>query len=122
MLAELDELGRRIEESERVGDQERSLTDESPASLRVKYAELSEQFASTAMTVRVQSATIEEELEIIGDRDRKTQGPEINRDLVFAALVEPKMTRQQFDRFVNTIGAYQWGKVCLLYTSPSPRD
>lgn len=116
MLAELDELGREIELAEAVDDAERSLTDASPATLRQKYAELSEEFAAAAMTIRVQSATIEEELEIIGDRDRKTKGPEINRDLVFAALVEPKMSRQQFDRFVNTIGAYQWGKVVSTYT------
>ena len=116
MLAELDELGREIELAEAAGDAERSLTDASPAALRQRYAELSEKFAASSMTVRVQSATIEEELEIIGDRDRRTNGPAINRDLVYAALIEPKMTREQFDRFVDSIGAYQWGKVVNTYT------
>ena len=55
-------------------------------------------------------------MEIIGDRDRRANGPAINRDLVFAALIEPKMTREQFDRFVDSIGAYQWGKVVNTYT------
>ena len=65
MLAELDELGREIELAEAADDAERSLTDASPAALRQKYAELSEQFAASCLDVRVQGHDVDETREML---------------------------------------------------------
>lgn len=116
LLASLDELARKIELAEALGEGERSLSDPSPARLRAKYAELSEEFAAGALTVRVQSSTAEEERKIIASRTA-TKADLINRDLVHAALVFPKMAREQFDVFVDRIGAHQWEKVRNAYQS-----
>lgn len=117
MLAELDELGREIELAEAVGDAERSLTDASPTTLRQKYAELSEEFAASCLDVRVQGHDQDETKEIMGERFAQSDIPAVERDLIFDALVYPKMTREQYDRFVGAIGPAQFEAIKSAYTS-----
>jgi hypothetical protein len=117
MLAELDELGRKIELAEAVGDEERSLSDESPARLRAKYADLSEQFASSALDVRVHGHDVDETRAIMGERFEKTQHEAISKDLVHDALEFPKMSREQFDVFLSKIGPHQWERLKETYTA-----
>src|SRR5690606_8044311 len=82
---------------------------------------LAEEFAATALEVRVQSGTAEEERTIIAGR-KKDQADEVNRDLVHAALVFPKMTREQFGTFVDRIGEYQWARLRSAYQSASTEE
>ena len=117
MLAELDELGREIELAEAVGDAERSLTDASPAALRQKYAELSEKFAASCLDVRVQGHDVDETREIMGDRHDKSQVSAVEKDLVHDALVYPKMTREQFGKFLSAIGPAQWERLKVTYSA-----
>lgn len=121
MLATLDELARKIELAEAVGDEGRSMAQKSPAVLRQKYAELSAEFAATALDVRVRASTADEEREIIAGRG-KGQADEVNRDLVHAALVFPKMTRAQFDVLVDRIGEFQWGRLKDAYTAVTTEE
>lgn len=117
MLAELDELARKIELAESAPDEERSLSSDSPARLRAKYAELSEKFASTALDVRVQGHDVDETREIMGERFEKTQAEAVNKDLVHAGLVFPEMTREQFATFLKKIGPAQWERLKSTYSS-----
>lgn len=124
MLATLDELARKIELAEAVGDEERSLTDPSPARLRATYAQLSEDFAESALNVRIHAHSEDERKEIIAGRKRGDMAA-IYRDLVHAALTFPVMPREKFDAFLEKIGP-GWDKLkaaydelCAGYDQPS---
>lgn len=106
LLAELQELGREIELAEAAGDAERSLNDASPAVLRQKYADLSEQFAASGRDFRFQGHDVDERKAIMGDRIEADRS-EIGRDLLFDALVSPQMTRDQFNVLLKGIGPAQ---------------
>lgn len=117
LLAELDELGRQIEVAEAIPDDERSLSDESPARLRAKYAEMSERFVAGAINVRVHGHDLDESRAIIGDRTAVSEREAINKDLVHAGLVFPQMSREQFDVFLSKIGPAQWERLKQTYTA-----
>lgn len=124
LLAELDSLAQQIKHLEDAGvGEELSLSEEHPAdALRREYADLARKFEAGALTLRIQSGTLDEERRIKSGRDPKRDFDAINRDFVHAALVEPQMTREQFGRLVDAIGVYQWTKILSTYQAASSDD
>lgn len=124
LLAELDALAQQIKHLEEAGvAEEMSLADEQPTdALRREYAALAEQFEAGSLTLRIQAGTVDEERRIKSGRDPKREFDAINRDFVHAALVEPQMTREQFDRLVDAVGVYQWSKILSTYQDASAGD
>jgi hypothetical protein len=114
MLADLDELGRKIERAEANDTGEHSLAD-SPARLRAKYADMLEKFSETSLDVRVHGHDEDETREIMGERFEKLKQPEVIRDLIFDGLVSPKMTREQYNTFVSKIGPAQFAEIAGAY-------
>lgn len=125
LLAELDRLSQQIKEAEAAGvdEAERRLSDKDPAAdLRARYAELAESFYAGGLDVTVRSCTVAEENKIKAGRENPEDHDAVNRDLVHASLVSPAMSREQFDRFVDTIGVYQWRKLVRTYLTASAGD
>ncbi|MDY6054342.1 hypothetical protein [Micrococcus sp.] len=124
LLAELDALARQIGHLEKVGvDAEPSLAEKGEvAKLRDEYEALAGKYVAGQLVLRVQSGTVEEERKIRGDRDVKTHAEEIGRDYVYAALVQPRMSRDQFDQLVHAIGWHQWSKLQQAYQRASLGD
>ena len=99
IMAQLDDLAAQIENAESVDDGERGLVDASPASL----------------LVTVQGHDRDEKVAALkGAEDASPV--EVARALIFDALVSPKMSREQFDRFMSGIGPAQQDRVAEAYT------
>ena len=117
MLAELDELGRKIERAEAADDGQRAVSEKGPLALRYEYAKKLEEFSATSIDVRVHGHDVDETRDIMAERYEKSDVPAINRDLVFDALVFPEMTREQYDLFVDKIGPAQFENIKGAYTA-----
>jgi hypothetical protein len=117
MLAELDELAREIQDAEADDTGERSLSAPSPDKLRAKYADLLAKFNEASIDVRVHGHDEDETREIMGERFEKTKQSEVIKDLIFDALVFPKMSREQYDLFASKIGPAQFAEIASAYTA-----
>ena len=87
--------------------------------LRARYAELARKFHDSALTIRVQSLTNQEQAELLEHHDDDTMA-ERGTIVMAAAIVEPKMTAAQVKRLNGVLGDAQfsrildaWHKACL---------
>lgn len=118
IVADLDALAERIEAAELVPDEERSLGDVSPAKLRAEYAALAEKFHASALVVRVQGLTRDEQKEL-----RETHEGEdvqqLGRHALAQAIVSPKVTPEQVTKFNRAIGDAQFSRIVTAYNQAS---
>ncbi|MCT9624283.1 hypothetical protein HWD94_03985 [Pseudarthrobacter equi] len=84
--------------------------------LRAKYQELAKQFHDSALTVRVQSLTDREQIELLeGHHDDNSS---VRGAIVMAeAITEPKMTPEQVQRFNTLIGEAQFSRVVTAWNN-----
>ena len=112
LIADLDRL------AEQIGNEDEEEVD-GPSmgggSLRAQYAKLAKQFHDSALTIRVQSLTKDEQKEIQkahADLDAGDLGCEI----LAAAITEPKATAAQVKKLARVIGDAQTARIMSAYT------
>lgn len=118
IVADLDALAERIEAAELVPDEERSLGDVSPAKLRAEYAALAEKFHDSALTVRVQGLTRDEQKEL-REANKDASSEELGRIIFSEAIISPKVTPEQVGKFNKAIGDAQFGRIARAYNQAS---
>ena len=113
LIADLDALAERIKNAD---DDEV----DGPAmgggvgKLRAEYANLAQQFHDSALTVRVQSLTKDEQAEI-EKANPDLNNTELGYHVIAAALVSPKATAEQTRKINKVIGDAQFGQIIKAY-------
>lgn len=115
LIADLDDLERRIENANRIPDDERSLADDTQA-LEDEYLAKAAEFHASALTLRVQGLT-EEEMTAINAEAKKNKetNAQIGRRLVSAALVSPKISVEGLEKLSKAIGDAQMNLLVSAY-------
>jgi hypothetical protein len=111
LLADLDDLERRIEELQRIPEEDQSLTD-SPSALEAEYLAKAQEFHASGLLIRVKGLTSDEIAAV--DAESKAAGDnqaESGRRRVAAALVSPKLTFDQLGKLEKAIGSVQMGMI-----------
>ena len=115
LIADLDELAARIEAAEAEEVDGPSMGG-GVGALRAKYADLAQRFHDSALTIRVQSLTKQEQVELTEGKEYLS--PVERGAIVFAAaIVEPKMTPDQVKRLNTVIGDAQFGLIGAAWNS-----
>jgi hypothetical protein len=109
LIADLDRLGEQISNAEAEEVDGPSMAGGAGA-MRAKYAELTQKFHDSALTVRVQSLTQQEQIELAEGKDDLPMA-ERGAIVLAAAIVEPKMTPAQVLRFNEVVGDVQFSMV-----------
>lgn len=115
LIADLDALAERIENAEGEEVDGPSMGGGAGA-LRAKYADLARKFHDSALTIRVQSLTNQEQAELLKDVEG---GSLDDRGAVVLAeaIVSPKMTAAQVLRLNKVIGDAQFSRVLDAWNS-----
>lgn len=108
LIAELDALAAQIENAE--GEEvDGPSVGGGVGTLRAKYADLARKFHESALTVKVQSLTNQEQADLLKESD----GDQVDRGAVVLAeaIVSPKMTPAQVKRFNAVLGDAQFSRI-----------
>jgi hypothetical protein len=115
LIANLDELAEQISNAE---DEEVDGPSMGGGNLRAKYADLAQKFHDSALTVRVQSLTNQEQAELLEGHDDDSMADR-GAIVLASAIVHPKMTAAQVRRLNSVLGDAQfsrildaWNQVC----------
>jgi len=115
LIADLDALAEQIqnEDAEEVDGPSMG-----HANLRAKYADLAQKFHDSALTVRVQSLTNQEQADLLEGHDEDSMADR-GAIVMAAAIVHPKMTAAQVRRLNGVLGDAQftmimdaWHRAC----------
>ena len=106
LIAELDALAAQIENAE---GEEVDGPSMGGGNLRAKYADLARKFHDSALTVKVQSLTNQEQADLL----KESGGDQVDRGAVVLAeaIVSPKMTPAQVKRFNAVLGDAQFSRI-----------
>lgn len=109
LIAELDALATQIENAEGEEVDGPSMGG-GVGKLRAKYADLARKFHDSALTVKVQSLTNQEQAELL---KANGGGDQVDRGAVVLAeaIVSPKMTPAQVKRFNSVLGDAQFSRI-----------
>ena len=111
LLAELDDLERRIKSAKAVPAEDRGITDDGAESLQALWDETAERFTASALNVRVRAITNKEYSAAHKSARKACDGkddPEtIGLYVLAAAIVSPAMTPVQVSRLRDKIGEPQ---------------
>lgn len=115
LIADLDELERQIDNANRAGAQEESLSS-AGAKLEAEYLAKLQEFHDSALTVRVSGLTQDEinKIHSAGKKAKENQN-QIGRRLIEAALVWPKINTEGLERLANAIGDAQMTQIVNAY-------
>lgn len=117
LLAELDDLERRIKSAKAVPVEDRGITDDGAESLQALWDETAERFAASALTVRLRAITNEEYAAAHKSARKACDGkddPEIiGLYVVAASVVSPAMTPVQVSRLRDKVGEAQIGLLAI---------
>lgn len=115
LLADLDELQRRISEANAVAEEEESLA-ASPVALEHEYLALAQQFHDSGLVVRVKGLT-QDEMDAINSASKAAKETEaqIGRRMIEAALVSPRLTYEQLEKLSMAIGDIQMNQIVIAY-------
>lgn len=107
LIADLDALAERItnDEAEEVDGPSMG-----GGNLRAKYAELAQKFHDSALTVRVQSLTNQEQAELLKGHDNDSTDDR-GAIVLAAAIVQPKMSPVQIKRLNSVLGDAQFSRI-----------
>jgi len=112
LIADLDRL------AEQIGNEDEEEVD-GPSmgggSLRAQYAKLAKQFHDSALTIRVQSLTKDEQKEIQKAHPALDAG-DLGCEILAAAITEPKATAAQVKKLARVIGDAQTARIMSAYT------
>lgn len=115
LIADLDDLERRIENAERAAEEEESLGSDTKT-LEAEYLEKLTEFHASALAVRVKGLTKEEMDTIRADAKANNENDaQLGRRLVSAALVSPKIGVDGLERMANAIGDAQMTLIVNAY-------
>jgi hypothetical protein len=78
--------------------------------LRAKYADLAQKFHESALTVRVQSLTQQEQAEILKGHDDDSMADR-GAIVIAAAIVQPKVTPAQVKKLNSVLGDAQFSRI-----------
>lgn len=108
LIAELDALAAQIENAEGEEVDGPSMGG-GVGTLRAKYADLARKFHESALTVKVQSLTNQEQADLL----KESSGDQVDRGAVVLAeaIVSPKMTPAQVKRFNAVLGDAQFSRI-----------
>lgn len=115
LLAELDDLERRIDELNSIPEEDQSLAD-SPSALEAEYLAKAQAFHDSGLLIRVKGLT-SDEITAIGEESKaaKDTAEQAGRRLVAAALVSPKLTFDQLKKLSDAIGSAQMQLIVGAY-------
>jgi hypothetical protein len=107
LIADLDALAERIEYEEA---EEVDGPSAGGASLRGQYAKLAQKFHDSALTVRVQSLTNQEQAELLEGHDDDSMADR-GAIVIAAAIVQPKVTPAQVKKLNSVLGDAQFSRI-----------
>ena len=109
LIADLDALAERITNAE--GEEvDGPSVGGGVGALRAKYADLAQKFHDSALTVRVQSLTNQEQTELLEGHDDDSMADR-GAIVLAAAIVQPKMSPVQVRRLNIALGDAQFSRV-----------
>jgi hypothetical protein len=111
LIADLDALEARIENAE---DEEVDGPSAGGGSLRTQYAKLAKQFHDSALTIRIQSLTKDEQKEI-GKAHADLDAGDLGCEILAAAITSPKITGAQVKKLARVIGDAQTALIMTAY-------
>lgn len=114
LIADLDVLAERIANADEEEDADGPSMGGGVGRLRAEYAKLAKQFHDSALTVRVQSVSRDEQQEIEKANPDATPA-ELGRHIISAALVHPKASPAQVGKLNKAIGDVQFGRILETY-------
>jgi hypothetical protein len=109
LIADLDALAEQITNAEGEEVDGPSMAG-GVGALRAKYADLAQKFHDSAVTIRVQSLTNQEQAEILEGHNDDSMA-ERGAIVMAAAIVEPKMNAQQVRRLNSVLGDAQFSRI-----------
>jgi hypothetical protein len=111
LLADLDELERRIEDLQRIPEEDQSLSD-NPAALEAEYLAKAQEFHASGLLISVKGLT-KDELDALAAESKAANesAADAGRRVVAAALVSPKLTFEQLGKLEKAIGSVQMGMI-----------
>lgn len=115
LIADLDRLGEQINNADETEDMDGPSMAGGAGNLRAEYQRIAQQFHDSALTIRVQSLTKDEQKEIQkahADLDAGDLGCEI----LAAAISYPKVTAAQIKKLARVIGDAQTARIMNAYT------
>jgi hypothetical protein len=107
LIAELDALAQRIENEE---GEEVDGPSMGGGNLRAKYADLARKFHDSALTVKVQSLTNQEQAGLLKGHEGEDQ-EDRGAVILAEAIVSPRMTPAQVKRFNAVLGDAQFARI-----------
>lgn len=119
LLAELDELERQIEQEERAGNVDDSLSSGKTKLIR-RYQELAQQFSASALTITVRGL-LTEEMSEIATQGQKNKWPlhVTGINMIAKAIVSPAIDLQGVYKLEKVIGSAQIGRVAAIVNEVS---
>lgn len=115
LIAELDALAVQIENAE-ADEVDGPAMGGGTGLLRAKYADLAQRFHDSALTVKVQSLTRQEQADLTAGKDELTVS-ERGAVVLAEAIVSPRMTPAQVTRLNAVLGDAQFGLILSAWNS-----
>lgn len=114
LIADLDALAERIKNADEEADVDGPSMGGGVGKLRAEYAKLAKQFHDSALTVKVQSVTRDEQKQI-EKANPGLDSAELGYHIISAALVSPKATPAQTKKLNTVLGDAQFGLIINAY-------
>lgn len=113
LIADLDALAGQIENADGE-DVDGPSMGGGAGKLRAKYADLAQKFHDSALIIRVQSLTKDEQREI-GEAHADLDANELGAFVLAEAITDPKIKPEQVKKLARVIGDAQFSKVLSAY-------
>lgn len=107
LIADLDALAERIQNED---DEEVDGPSMGGGNLRAKYADLAQKFHDSALTIRVQSLTNQEQADLLEGHDGDSLADR-GAIVLAEAIVQPKMSPAQVRRLNSVLGDAQFSRI-----------
>lgn len=114
LIADLDALAAQIENVDDAEEVDGPSMGGGVGKLRAEYAKLAKQFHDSALTIRVQSLTQDEQREI-GAEHKDMDAYELGSYTLSKAITYPAMTPKQVQKLARVIGDGQFARVTAAY-------
>jgi len=114
LIADLDSLAERIAASETDEDVDGPSVGGGAGKLRAEYATLAQKFHESALTIRVQSLTKDEQREI-GAEHKDLEAGDLGCEILAAAITYPKVKPAQVKKLARVIGDAQMDRIMKAY-------
>jgi len=114
LIADLDALAEKIVGADDAEEVDGPSMGGGVGKLRTEYAKLAKQFHDSALTIRVQSLTQDEQREI-GAEHKDMDAYELGSHTLSKAITSPKMTAKQVQRLARVIGDGQFARIMNAY-------